>query len=71
MATKTPTVVEHNIETGEITERPMTAEEIALEAQAKEYLVALQAHKDRRAAVLAALAAAAGIDVAEVEAVLS
>lgn len=64
----------YDIATGEITDREMTAEEIAevqqrLETENAE-IAAKEAAEAKRQAVLAALAAAAGLEMDEVKAAL-
>ena len=57
--TTTPTAIEVNCETGEVTERPLTAEEIAQrEADAAAYATE-QAEREAAAEALAALKASA------------
>lgn len=66
--------IEHNIQTGETIERDLTAEEIAQREQWQAEAVAQRAAemqaKEKRDSVLAALAAAAGLEVDEVKAAL-
>ena len=66
--------IEYNVQTGKTIERNLTAEEIAEREQWQAEAVAQRAAemqaKEKREAVLAALAAAAGLEIDEVKAVL-
>jgi hypothetical protein len=55
----TPMAVEVNCETGEVTERPLTAEEIAAQQAAADAFAAQKAAEEEAAAATAALKASA------------